>query len=317
VVIVDNLRNASTIAVDRVGAVTGVDVPLEVVDVRDTDALRSVVATSFGGGGVDAVIHFAGRKAVGESVAQPIRYYDDNVAGTVSLLEVMDEAGVHVLVFSSSATVYGAPEEMPIREDAPLGAVNPYGRTKQHIEAMLDDVARSDPTWRIASLRYFNPVGAHESGQLGEDPTGVPMNLLPFLTQVAVGRQPELVIHGDDYPTPDGTCIRDYVHVMDIAAGHTLVLDALRDRAGAHAWNLGTGRGSSVREVVDAFESTIGRELPKRVGPRRPGDAPVSYCDPSRAAADFGWTAKRGLDDMCRDAWRWQSQNPDGFRVSS
>jgi UDP-glucose 4-epimerase len=316
VVVVDDLSNASPVAVERIEGVTGAKVPLHVVDLRDTDAVRAVFASAFDGSGVEAVVHFAGRKAVGESVAKPILYYQHNVAGTLSLLDAMDEADVRTLVFSSSATVYGAPDVMPIREDAPLGAVNPYGRTKQHIEAMLGDVAASDPAWRIASLRYFNPVGAHESGRLGEDPMGVPMNLLPFLTQVAVGRRDELVIHGDDYPTPDGTCIRDFVHVVDIAAGHTLVLDALPDRPGARAWNLGTGRGSSVLEVVDTFESVIGRPLPKRVGPRRPGDAPVSYCDPSRAAADFGWVAQRDLADMCRDAWRWQSQNPRGYEDS-
>jgi UDP-glucose 4-epimerase len=313
VVVVDNLSNSQAAALERIEEITGRAVSFTEVDVRDEAGLDRVFASALGGVGVDSVIHFAGLKAVGESVADPLAYYDNNVVGTVSLLKAMGRAHVRNLLFSSSATVYGAPEHMPIREDAPLGALNPYGQTKLDVEEMLRDLAASDASWHMASLRYFNPVGAHESGLIGEDPTGVPMNLVPFVSQVAVGRRDELTINGSDYPTPDGTCIRDYVHVVDIALGHVAVLEALADRPGAHAWNLGTGRGSSVLDVVAAFESVIGRPVATHIGPRRPGDAPVSVCDPTRAELDFGWKAVHTLDDMCRDAWRWQSMNPMGF----
>ena len=313
VLVLDNLANSDRESLRRVGELAGRPADLEVVDLVDETAVDRAFDTAFGGAGVDAVIHFAGLKAVGESVAQPLRYYTNNVTGTLNLLRVMDRRGIRTLVFSSSATVYGAPEQMPIGEDTPLGAVNPYGRTKEHIEGMLGDLAAADETWRIAMLRYFNPVGAHESGRIGEDPQGTPNNLMPFVAQVAVGRHPEVVIHGTDYPTADGTGVRDYVHVVDLAAGHLAALDAMATRTGVHAWNLGTGNGSSVLEVVAAFERAVGRPIPQRVGPRRPGDAPTSYCDPSKAERELGWKAQRSLDDMCADAWRWQTQNPNGY----
>ena len=318
VVVVDNLSNSSPESLRRVADLTGREAPLEDVDLLDAPAMDKVFGSAFDGRGVDAVIHFAGLKAVGESVELPLRYYTNNITGTLVLLQAMQRAHVRTLVFSSSATVYGAPEQMPITEDFPLGAVNPYGRTKEHIEGILTDLAASvSPSgadaWHIALLRYFNPVGAHVSGRIGEDPSGIPNNLMPYVAQVAVGRRPELVVHGDDYPTPDGTCIRDYVHVVDLARGHLAALAALPERPGARAWNLGTGQGSSVYDVLHAFERAVGHELPSRVGPRRPGDAPVSYCDPSRAEAELGWKAQLSLDDMCADAWRWQSANPEGY----
>jgi UDP-glucose 4-epimerase len=318
VVVVDNLSNSSPESLRRVADLTGREAPLEDVDLLDAPAMDKVFGSAFDGRGVDAVIHFAGLKAVGESVELPLRYYTNNITGTLVLLQAMQRAHVRTLVFSSSATVYGAPEQMPITEDFPLGAVNPYGRTKEHIEGILTDLAASvSPSgadaWHIALLRFFNPVGAHVSGRIGEDPSGIPNNLMPYVAQVAVGRRPELVVHGDDYPTPDGTCIRDYVHGVDLARGHLAALAALPERPGARAWNLGTGQGSSVYDVLHAFERAVGHELPSRVGPRRPGDAPVSYCDPSRAEAELGWKAELSLDDMCADAWRWQSANPEGY----
>jgi UDP-glucose 4-epimerase len=318
VVVVDNLSNSSPESLRRVEELTGREAPLEEIDLLDAPAVDKVFGSAFNGRGVDAVIHFAGLKAVGESVELPLRYYANNISGTLVLLQAMQRAHVRTLVFSSSATVYGAPEQMPITEDFRLGAVNPYGRTKEHIEGILTDLAASVPSsaddaWHIALLRYFNPVGSHASGRIGEDPAGIPNNLMPYVAQVAVGRRPELVVHGDDYPTPDGTCVRDYVHVVDLARGHLAALAALPDRPGARAWNLGTGQGSSVYDVLHAFERAVGHELPSRVGPRRPGDAPVSYCDPARAEAELGWKAELSLDDMCADAWRWQSANPEGY----
>jgi len=265
---------------------------------------------------VDAVIHFAGLKAVGESVADPLAYYDNNVAGTLTLLGAMARAQVKTLVFSSSATVYGDPATVPIREDFPLAATNPYGRTKLMVEEILADLYRADPSWKLARLRYFNPVGAHASGLIGEDPRGTPNNLLPFIAQVAVGRRERLTIFGDDYPTPDGTGVRDYIHVMDLAEGHLAALDALARRPtseGMITVNLGTGHGVSVLGMVRAFEAASGRSIPFQVASRRPGDVASCYADPSRAQALLGWHARRGLAEMCQDAWRWQSMNPMGF----
>jgi UDP-glucose 4-epimerase len=264
-------------------------------------------------GDASAVIHFAGLKAVGESVAEPLRYYDNNVGGTVALLDAMVRHGVRDLVFSSSATVYGQPEHLPITEDSPLGATNPYGRTKVVIEEMLRDLSTTGG-WRIALLRYFNPVGAHPSGRIGEDPVGIPNNLMPYIMQVAVGRREHLTVHGDDYPTPDGTAVRDYLHVVDLAEGHVAALEHIERIEGAVAINLGTGVGSSVLDVVHAASDAIGRDLPYVVGPRRPGDAVAVWADPGLAASMLGWRATRTLTEMCADHWRWQSTNPDGYR---
>ncbi|MBG6179851.1 UDP-glucose 4-epimerase GalE [Arthrobacter sp. CAN_A1] len=309
VVVVDNLMNSSETALHRVRELSGKDLTFHQVDLLDEAALTAVFDTE----AVDAVIHFAGLKAVGESVAQPLHYYHNNVGGTLNLLRVMDAAQVRTLVFSSSATVYGASEEVPLIEKMPLDAVNPYGRTKEQIEDILTDLGAADGRWNIALLRYFNPVGAHESGRIGEDPTGVPNNLLPFVAQVAVGRREKVMVFGNDYPTPDGTGIRDYIHVVDLAAGHLAALDYLTTHAGVHRWNLGTGNGSSVLEVLAAFSTAAGHEVPYEFAARRPGDAAVSYADPSAALADLGWSAHRSLQQMCEDHWRWQKHNPEGY----
>lgn len=314
VVVLDNLCNSSAESLKRVAQLAG-RVPAFVEgDIRD----RAVLDRLFAEHAVDAVLHFAGLKAVGESVAQPLRYYDNNVHGSQVLLQACADAGVFNLVFSSSATVYGEPAQMPISEACPVGQpTNPYGRSKLMVEDMLRDVAASDPRWRIAILRYFNPVGAHESGLIGEDPNGIPNNLLPFIAQVAVGKLPELAVFGNDYPTPDGTGVRDYIHVVDLAEGHLCALralEALQSRTGAHVWNLGTGQGYSVLEMVRAFEAASGKPVPYRVAPRRPGDIATCYADPAKAERELGWKARRGLDEMMRDAWRWQSMNPDGYR---
>ncbi|OMH23379.1 UDP-glucose 4-epimerase GalE [Tersicoccus phoenicis] len=309
VVVLDNLSNSSPESLRRVGELAGRDVELHRADLTDPGALDAV----FTGAGIEAVIHFAGLKAVGESVAEPLRYYTNNTVGTVNLLTAMDAHDVRTIVFSSSATVYGATEEVPLTEKLPLDAINPYGRTKEQIEDILSDLGAADSRWRMALLRYFNPVGAHESGRIGEDPTGVPNNLLPFVAQVAVGRREKVRVFGDDYPTPDGTGVRDYIHVVDLAAGHLAALDYLADRGGVHRWNLGTGRGSSVLEVIEAFGRAAGKPVPYEIAPRRPGDAAVSYADPSAALADLGWSAGRDLNTMCADHWRWQSQNPNGY----
>jgi len=309
VVVLDNLMNSSAESLRRVEQLTGRTVDFREVDLLDAPSLDAVFAE----GGFEAVIHFAGLKAVGESVEKPLMYYQNNVVGTLNLLHGMDAAGVRRLVFSSSATVYGASDEVPLIEKAPLDATNPYGRTKEQIEDILSDLAAADPRWSIALLRYFNPVGAHESGFIGEDPSGIPNNLLPFVAQVAVGRREKVMVFGNDYPTPDGTGVRDYIHVMDLAAGHLAALGYLSDQAGVFRWNLGTGRGSSVLEVIDAFGAAAGHPVPYEFAPRRPGDAAVSYADPSAALADLGWSAHRNLAQMCEDHWRWQSRNPQGY----
>ncbi|MDW7711796.1 MAG: UDP-glucose 4-epimerase GalE [Deferrisomatales bacterium] len=309
VTVVDNLSNSREESLRRVRELTGRELSFARVDLLDRDGLRKV----FRRAPFDAVVHFAGLKAVGESVTIPLRYYHNNVTGTLVLCEVMAEHGVRDLVFSSSATVYGDPHAVPIREDFPLGATNPYGRSKLMIEEILRDLHRAEPAWNIALLRYFNPVGAHPSGRIGEDPNGIPNNLLPYLSQVAVGKLPELRVFGDDYPTPDGTGVRDYLHVVDLAVGHLRALEKLRTKPGAEVWNLGTGRGYSVLEMVAAFEKAAGRRIPYRVVDRRPGDIAVCYADPAKAAAELGWTATRGLEEMVADTWRWQAANPEGY----
>jgi len=262
---------------------------------------------------IDAVIHFAGLKAVGESVQKPLAYYRNNVCGTANLLEAMAAPGVRDLVFSSSCTVHGAPATLPVREEDPLHAVNPYGQTKLTIEYILQDLAASDPAWNISILRYFNPVGAHPSGRIGEDPLGIPNNLMPYITQVVVGQLEELAVFGDDYDTPDGTCIRDYIHVVDLARGHLCALEKLQENPGVIIHNLGTGRGCSVLEVIHAFEQATGRPVRHRITGRRAGDAPAVYADASRAEAELGWKAGLGIEAMCRDAFNWQQQNPEGY----
>lgn len=314
VVVLDNLCNASAESLRRVAQLSGREPVFVEGDIRDQALLNKLLVQH----SVQGVLHFAGLKAVGESVSQPLRYYDNNVGGTVTLCQAMAAAGVFTLVFSSSATVYGDPATVPITEDQPAGhTTNPYGRSKFMVEQVLVDLATSDPRWRVALLRYFNPVGAHESGQMGEDPHGIPNNLLPYITQVAVGRLPELAVFGNDYPTVDGTGVRDYIHVVDLAEGHLAALAALNathTRSGTHVWNLGTGQGYSVLQMVEAFEAASGRPVPYRLAPRRPGDIANCYADPTKAATELGWTAKRDLNTMMRDAWRWQSQNPDGYR---
>ena len=309
VAVFDNFCNSQREAVARVERITGKSVVLVEGDIRD----RSAVAAAMRDCGATAVVHFAGLKAVGESVAQPLRYYDNNVLGTLRLLEAMEECGVRTLVFSSSATVYGDPDALPITEAAPLSATNPYGRTKLVIEDMLRDLHRSDPTWRMALLRYFNPIGAHQSGLIGEDPSGIPNNLLPYVAQVAVGRREYLSVMGNDYDTPDGTGVRDYIHVMDLANGHVKALHYLSSAPGCVAINLGTGQGNSVLEMVQAFEQASGRPVPYKVVPRRDGDVAACYADASLAARLLGWRAERDLAAMCTDTWRWQANNPNGY----
>ncbi len=309
VVIVDNLCNSRREVIERIGRITGRTIAFHECDVRDESALRGLFLEH----AIDAVLHFAGLKAVGESVEQPLAYYDNNVVGTLALCGVMAESGVRKLVFSSSATVYGDPDYVPVREDHPLRPTNPYGRCKSMIEAILRDLASSDSAWKVALLRYFNPVGAHESGLIGEDPAGVPNNLMPFIAQVAVGRRDALNVYGNDYPTPDGTGVRDYIHVVDLARGHLAALRKLDAMTEVLTVNLGTGRGYSVLEMVDAFRKASGCEIPYRIVPRRSGDIAACYADPALARRLLDWRAERGIEEMCRDAWRWQSMNPDGY----
>ncbi|MFU8781172.1 MAG: UDP-glucose 4-epimerase GalE [Kiritimatiellia bacterium] len=311
--VVDNLSNASAESLRRVEKLTGKMVPLDVVDLLDRARLHDVVA----GGGFDAVVHFAALKAVGESVREPLRYYRNNITGTINLCEEMALAGVKAIVFSSSATVYDPSNPMPLQEGAKLGAVNPYGRTKLMMEMMLQDLQVSDPDWRVWLLRYFNPIGAHESGLIGEDPAGEPNNLVPYIAQVATGRRKELRVFGDDYPTPDGTGVRDYIHVVDLAIGHVKALERMAVEAGGvQICNLGTGQGYSVLDVIKAFETASGVTVPYAMHPRRPGDAAVCYADPAYAEKILGWRATRDLAAMCADTWRWQSANPFGYAES-
>ena len=309
VVVFDNLSNSSVKSLDRVARIAGRPVTFVEGDIRDRAALRALFAKH----SIDAVVHFAGLKAVGESVAKPLHYYDNNIGGSIALFEVMAEAGVKSVVFSSSATVYGDPATVPITEDFPLSATNPYGRSKLFIEQMLGDLAVSDAGWKVALLRYFNPVGAHESGLIGEDPRGIPNNLMPFVAQVAVGRRAQLSVFGGDYPTPDGTGVRDYIHVVDLARGHVAALARLSALDGVRVWNLGTGRGVSVLDMVRAFETASGRPVPYEIVARRPGDVAQCWADPSCAAQELGWRAEYDLARMCADSWRWQSNNPDGY----
>lgn len=310
VVALDNLSNSSTEALKRVEKITGHVIPFYEVDVRDRVALQALLKTHR----IDAAIHFAGLKAVGESVAQPLAYFENNVGGTITLLQALGEAGVKNFLFSSSATVYGDPESVPITESARVSVTNPYGRSKLMVEQVLDDLSRSDPSWAIGVLRYFNPVGAHPSGLIGEDPRGIPNNLMPFISQVAVGRREKLSVFGDDYPTPDGTGVRDYIHVVDLALGHLAALKELFGSGRGFTLNLGTGQGYSVLEMVRAFEEASGRPVPYQVAGRRPGDIAVCYADPKNAWYVLDWRAKKGLAEMCADHWRWQSMNPDGYR---
>uniref|UniRef100_UPI001892C1A3 UDP-glucose 4-epimerase GalE n=1 Tax=Sphingopyxis solisilvae TaxID=1886788 RepID=UPI001892C1A3 len=303
IVCFDNLANSDASVIDRLEAITGASVPLVVGDIRDGQALRQAMTDH----AVTAVIHFAGLKAVGESVAEPMKYYNNNVGGTLSLVEAMADCGAKTLVFSSSATVYGQPQYLPLDEDHPTSATNPYGRTKLMIEEMLADIAAADPAWRIAILRYFNPVGAHDSGLIGENPNGIPNNLMPFITRVAAGRLAELSVFGADYDTPDGTGVRDYIHVLDLADGHVVALDAIGQAEPAlSTWNLGTGQGYSVLDMVKAFERVNGVSIPYRIAPRRDGDVASCYASPERAARELGWTASRDLDAMCASSWRFE-----------
>lgn len=313
VVVVDDFRNAKATVVPRLEELSGTHVPVHGIDIAETDKLADLIGQE----SIDAVIHFAGSKAVGESVERPLGYYQNNIGGTMSLIEAMRRNGVGTIVFSSSATVYGPDAPVPMTEGLPTSATNPYGWTKVMIEQILRDVAHPDATggdWRVALLRYFNPVGAHASGRIGEDPNGVPNNLMPFVAQVAVGRREELAVFGDDYDTVDGTGVRDYIHVDDLAAGHVAALEWIttHDRP-VSTWNLGTGRGTSVLELRAAFEEASGVPIPYRVVARRPGDIAASYADPSLAESELGWRATRTVSDMCADTWRWQKTNPQGY----
>lgn len=307
--IVDNLSNSKLAVLDRIESITGRRPAFVQADIRDRAAMRELFASH----AISEVIHFAGLKAVGESVAQPLRYYDNNVQGSLVLFQTMAEAGVKKLVFSSSATVYGDPHTVPIIEDFPLQATNPYGRSKLMIEEILRDLAIADPSWRIALLRYFNPVGAHSSGLIGEDPNGIPNNLMPFIAQVAVGKRPELSVFGNDYPTVDGTGVRDYIHVVDLALGHLAALQALNEKPGVLTVNLGTGQGYSVLQMIAAFEKASGKQVAYRIVERRPGDVASCYANPSLALERLKWQAERGIEAMCTDTWRWQSMNPVGY----
>ena len=310
VVVADNLCNASEESVARVEQIAGKKVRFYKTDVRDAAALEQIFAEN----AIDWVIHFAGLKAVGESVAKPLEYYDNNLGSTLTLLEVMRESGVKKIVFSSSATVYGTPEKLPLDENCRTGGTtNPYGTSKYMQEQILRDLYVSDPGWTIALLRYFNPVGAHASGLIGEDPKGIPNNLTPYIAKVAIGELPEIGVFGDDYPTPDGTGVRDYIHVVDLAKGHVAAIHALEE-PGVYTYNLGTGIGYSVLDVIHAFERACGRKLPYTVKPRRAGDIAACYADAGKAKRELHWQAQRGLDDMCASLWNWQSKNPNGYR---
>lgn len=309
VVVVDNLVNSSEESLRRVAELSGTAAVFHRVDLVDEAAVDAVFAEH----AIDAVIHFAGLKAVGESVREPLRYYHNNLTGTLNLLRVMDRNDVRSIVFSSSATVYGEHNPSPYVEKMEIGANNPYGRTKEQIEDILADLGAADDRWHIALLRYFNPVGAHPSGRIGEDPQGIPNNLVPYIAQVAVGRREKLMVFGGDYDTPDGTCQRDYIHVVDLAEGHVAALNHIAERAGVRRWNLGSGHGSSVLEVLHAFEKAAGKPIPYEITARRPGDLPAFWADASSALADLGWSTTKTVDQMCEDHWRWQKNNPHGY----
>lgn len=309
VVAVDNLSNSSAEAIRRVERLAGKSIKFYENDIRDKNTLDNI----FENENIDAVIHFAGLKAVGESCEIPLAYYDNNLNGTITLLEIMEKHRVKNLVFSSSATVYGDPETVPITEEFPLSATNPYGRTKLMIEDILRDVYAADKSWNIAILRYFNPIGAHESGEIGEDPNGIPNNLVPYIAKVAMGILDKIHVFGNDYDTPDGTGIRDYIHVVDLAIGHIKAIEKLTQKPGLVTYNLGTGRGYSVLEVIHNYEKACKKKLPYVIDPRRPGDIAVSYADPSKAERELGWKATRGIEEMCRDSYNWQRKNPNGY----
>jgi UDP-glucose 4-epimerase len=309
VIVVDNLSNSNRVSLHRVQELTGKIIKFYNVDLLDKSSLETIFVQNK----IDAVIHFAGFKAVGESVQIPLSYYHNNITGTLILCQVMHKFNVKRMVFSSSATVYSPTEPGAITEDFPLGAINPYGRTKLMIEEILRDLVISDNSWSISLLRYFNPVGAHSSGRIGEDPNGIPNNLTPYITQVAVGKLGKLRVFGDDYPTPDGTGVRDYIHVVDLALGHLKAIDKVMSTTGVEAYNLGTGKGNSVLEMVHAFEKVSGRMIPYTIVDRRPGDVAVCYADASKAKRELGWVAEKGIEEMCADAWRWQLNNPNGY----
>ncbi|RDU37119.1 UDP-glucose 4-epimerase GalE [Neobacillus piezotolerans] len=312
IVIVDNFSNSKITSLYEVRNLTEREFKFYEVDLLNRGDLEAV----FQENQIDAVIHFAGLKAVGESVSIPLFYYQNNITATLNLCDVMKKNGVKKLVFSSSATVYGIPERNPITEECLLGAMNPYGRTKLMIEEILRDIYISDPSWSISLLRYFNPIGAHESGRLGEDPNGIPNNLMPYITQVAIGKLQELQIFGNDYPTVDGTGVRDYIHVVDLALGHLRALGQVMETTGIEAYNLGTGKGYSVLELIYAFEKVTGVHIPYKIVDRRPGDVAVCYADPTKARVELGWKAVKGIEDMCRDAWMWQQMNPNGYKLT-
>ncbi len=311
VVAVDNFSNSSPESLKRVEELTGKRAPLYGIDVRDEAALDRV----FREHEIGCVIHFAGLKAVGESVEKPLAYYENNLLSTMTLLKVMGRNGVKRIIFSSSATVYSTENQMPLNETGRMGCTNPYGWTKFMCEEIIRDAVKADPAWSAVLLRYFNPVGAHPSGRIGEAPSGIPNNLMPFITQTACGVRKELVVFGSDYPTHDGTCVRDYIHVMDLSEGHAAAIDYLMTHTGTEVFNLGTGHGYSVLDMVKAFEEVNGLELPHRIGPRRPGDIAVCYADPTKSRELLHWTAKRTLKDMCADSWRWQQNNPRGYEA--
>lgn len=311
IVVVDNYYNANPKSLERVKELTGKDFKSYECDIRDSEGMDKI----FKENKIDAVIHFAGLKAVGESCQKPIEYYDNNIGGTLKLCDVMRNNGCKNIVFSSSATVYGMKNVSPLKETMKTGGTtNPYGTTKYMIEIILEDIYKSDNEWNVTLLRYFNPIGAHESGRIGENPSGIPNNLMPYITQVAIGKRPFLSVYGNDYDTPDGTCIRDYIHVVDLADGHVKAVNNILDgKKGVQIFNLGTGKGYSVLDIVKAFSKAYGKELPYKIAPRRPGDLAVCFSDPAKAKEVLGWEAKRGIDDMCRDSWNWQSKNPNGY----
>ena len=310
VVVLDNLSNSSEKALDRVSKITGKPVKFYKADILDREALEQI----FDKEDIDSCIHFAGLKAVGESVAKPWEYYENNIAGTLTLVDVMRKRGVKNIIFSSSATVYGDPAQIPITEECPKGqCTNPYGWTKSMLEQVLADIQKADPQWNVMLLRYFNPIGAHKSGTIGENPNGIPNNLMPYITQVAVGKLKELGVFGNDYDTPDGTGVRDYIHVVDLAKGHVKALKKIEENPGLAIYNLGTGKGYSVLDIVKNFEAATGVKIPYVIKPRRAGDIATCYCDASKAARELGWIAENGIREMCEDSWRWQSNNPNGY----
>nr|UWI49296.1 UDP-glucose 4-epimerase GalE [Clostridioides difficile] len=311
VVIVDNLSNSNSIVVDRIKELSGKEIKFYNIDITNKDKMHTV----FKENNIESIIHFAALKAVGESVEKPIEYYSNNLISTLNLFELMREYGVKKFVFSSSATVYGDPHTCPILEDFPLSVTNPYGRTKLMIEQMLVDISKADKSLDIALLRYFNPVGAHKSGRIGEEPNGIPSNLMPYITKIAVGKLKELSVYGNDYPTHDGTGVRDYIHVLDLAAGHVKALQKLEENPGLVVYNLGTGKGYSVLDLVKAFSKASGKEIPYKIVGRRAGDVAMCYADSSKAEKELGWKAKYELEEMCQDSWRWQSMNPNGYEV--